>query len=67
MRILVLIMFFFIVGALFIISNNNLAMYDQDNVVTFVDLYLTWLGDITDNFKSITGNVVELRWVPEEF
>jgi hypothetical protein len=65
MRILVFLMFFFLTGALFIISNNNLAMYQQENIVSFVDLYLTWLNNLTSNLYSITGNVVGLDWIPE--
>jgi len=65
MRLLLFLIFFFLVGGLFIISNNHLAMYKQENVVSFVDLYLTWLNHLSSNLYSLTGNAVKLNWVPE--
>jgi hypothetical protein len=57
-------MVFLIMGALFIVSNNNLAMYKQENIVNFVDLYLTWINNLSSNLYSLTGDIIKLDWVP---
>ena len=58
---------FFVISALFIISNNNLAMYKQENIVNFVDMYTKWINNIFSNTKKITGQAVKMDWLPQEF
>lgn len=58
---------FFVISALFIISNNNLAMYQQKNIVNFVDMYTKWINHIFSNTKNIAGQVVKMDWLPREF
>jgi hypothetical protein len=59
-------MIFFILSALLIISNNNLAFYDYNNIETFSVLYSNWLEDVYANTYSLTGKVIELDWLPKE-
>lgn len=56
---------FFVISALFIISNDNLYMYKQENIVKFVDLYLDWVNQVFLNSQKVTGEVVKLEWLPE--
>jgi hypothetical protein len=56
---------FFILGALLIISNNNLALYKQENLEEFSDLYIEWIDQIFNNFQEITGNAIKLDWIPK--
>lgn len=56
---------FFVIGALFVISNNNLAMSKQENIVKFTELYLGWVDNFSVNLKQVTGNVVRLEWFPD--
>ena len=65
MKIIVLILFFLAVSALLIISNNDLALYKQENVEEFSALYLQWLNEIYSNMQVLTGNAVKLDWLPE--
>ena len=58
-------MMFFVIGALFVISNNNLAMSKQENIVKFTELYLGWVDNFSVNLKQVTGNVVRLEWFPD--
>ena len=60
-----IIVMFFVISALFIISNNNLYMYKQENIVKFVDLYLDWINQVFSNSQKLTGEVVKLEWLPE--
>jgi len=64
MRILLFLLIFILVGMLFIISNNNLAMIKQENISTFNRIYFSYLSDIFQNIMGISGNVVKLEWLP---
>ena len=60
-----IIVMFFAISALFIISNNNLYMYKQESIVKFVDLYLDWINQVFSNSQELTGEVIKLEWLPE--
>jgi len=65
MRILIFIAFFLLVGAFFIISENNLSLKSIDNVEEFLDLYISWIKQIFNISKETTGSVIRLEWLPE--
>ena len=67
MKIILVIVMFFAISALFIISNNNLAMYKQENIVNFVDSYLSWINHIFLNTQKITGEIIKLNWLPQKY
>jgi len=67
MKILLVIMIFFVISALFIISNNNLAMYKQENIVSFVDMYTKWINNIFSNTGELTGQATKMDWLPQKF
>ena len=67
MRVIILILIkFFLISALFIISNENLHLGDPIERGIFLDTYSTWLGDIFVQTKEIVGAVIDLKWLPEE-
>ncbi len=65
MRVLILLISFFFVSALFIISNENLHLTNKEEALKFGDLYYSWFLDIGENFFGFTGYVVKLDWLPE--
>ena len=65
MRVFVIILMFFLFSALFIISNNNLAFYQKENITTFSELYQDWLNQIYLNLQTITGQATKMAWFPE--
>ena len=65
MRILLFVIIFFALGALFIISNNNLALYEDENFKKFSYLYTNWLDGLYLNIQTLTGNVAVLEWIPK--
>jgi len=65
MKILMLIVMFLFLGALFIISNNNLYLKESENLVIFKSLYHNWLSHVYDNSLKLTGHVVNLDWLPD--
>jgi hypothetical protein len=64
MKFAVILMAFFIMGALFIISNNNLALAQPGNFEKFIGMYGSWLENIYENAFSLTGNAVKMQWLP---
>ena len=65
MKFYMIIIMFLLIGAFFIISENNLAMKNEDSRVEFGNLYLSWVNQIIDNSKVLTGYIVKLDWLPE--
>jgi len=53
---------FFILGALLIISNNELSFTEKSNFGKFSGLYVGWLNKIYFNFQILTGNIIRLDW-----
>lgn len=66
MKTLMFIVIFFMIGALFIISENNLALKDSGSFNKFVSLYSGWLAKVFENTKSTTGYIVRMDWLPSE-
>jgi hypothetical protein len=54
------------VGALFIISNNNLHLADSHQREVFFGLYSNWFSDITLNSVKMVGAVVTFKWLPDK-
>jgi len=65
MKIIVFIIMFLLVGATFIISENNLALKDAENRKKFGAMYMTWFDQLFENSKNLVGYVVRLDWLPE--
>jgi len=63
--ILILIKFFFI-SALFIISNEDLYLRDPVDRELFFSTYSTWLGNLFDQSAGVVGSVINLKWLPDE-
>jgi hypothetical protein len=64
MKLTILIFMFVILGCLLVISNNNLAFSNSENVIKFGELFGDWITHILSNFKHMTGEVVVLNWSP---
>jgi len=65
MKFLIIILMFFVLGSLLIISNNNLFIYNSEDVDKFSLFFLDWVNKVFENLKSVTGNVIELDWGPK--
>jgi len=60
---LIIIKFFFI-SALFIVSNSDLNLRDQADRAVFMDAYSIWIGNVVDQGSEIGGYVVNSQWLP---
>ncbi|MBU0959692.1 MAG: hypothetical protein KKB31_07130 [Nanoarchaeota archaeon] len=65
MKVLVVLLMFFVLGSLLIVSNNNLFLSDSEDAKTFGNLWVGWIEKIYENSRSITGNLVKMNWSPE--
>jgi hypothetical protein len=59
-------MIFFLTGAFFIISTQNLHLGKGPEFNKFGNLYYEWILGIGKNFGSITAYVVHSEWLPGE-
>ncbi len=65
MKIIMLLVIFFCLGAFFIISQNNLSLDKSENIDKFVSLYKNWIKKILHNFENFSGYVIKMKWLPE--
>jgi hypothetical protein len=65
MRAVIILMAFLILGGLFIVSNNDLALKDSGNIGELGERYYDWIGNLFGNGKEFTGYVINSDWLPE--
>lgn len=56
---------FFIIGALFIVSNESLYLSEGEDLSRFFDLFSVWMSGLFSQVQEITGYVVDSEWLPE--
>jgi hypothetical protein len=64
MKIAIILIKFLFIGALFIVSNNNLYLSNSQDMSTFTELYYNWVDGLFDNTKQLAGYVVKSEWLP---
>ena len=65
MKIFMILLMFFVIGALLIISNNNLALYQETNMIKFKTSYFNWLDNVYNNFELMIEYLRTMKWLPE--
>ena len=55
----------FVLGALFIVSNQNLHLAIASERDIFFNAYSSWLGSIAQQIAQVTGYVVRFDWLPK--
>lgn len=65
MKLTIFIMKFLFIGALFIVSNQNLHLKNPDELSQFADLFIAWLSTILSHASKITGYVANSEWLPQ--
>lgn len=65
MKTLLILIKVFVIGALLIISNGNLAMNSVENRAQFFNEYTTWLSELFDHGIVVVGYVVGNEWLPD--
>ena len=65
MKTVMILIKIFLIGALLIISNNNLALEVPQNRDKFFNFYTVWLSQLFDHGVVVVGYVVGNKWLPE--
>lgn len=56
---------FLLIGAFFIVSNDNLHFGRSEELYSFGEKYYSWFLDLGGNVKNLVGHVVKLEWMPQ--
>ena len=65
LKILMLLVIFICLGALFIISNENLHLNNTEEREVFLKSYNDWFSNLFENTKNVTGYVLKSEWLPK--
>ena len=60
----IFLIFFLLVGAFFIISNNNLHIGNPAQFDSFMNTYYGWFFKLAHNTVSVTSYVINVDWMP---
>jgi len=63
-RLIMFILMFLLIGAFWIVNNNNIHLSQGESRMELGQLYYNWLGNIFSNVKDVTGYVVKMEWLP---
>ena len=66
MKTFMFLVMFLLIGAFFIIANENIKLDSQKNVGEFFQLYGQWIDSLAANGKTVLGYVVKMEWLPDE-
>jgi hypothetical protein len=66
MKLAIVLVKLFVLGALFIISNQNLHLLVSEERGVFFDSYSEWIGSLFNQAVDVTGYVVKFEWLPKE-
>lgn len=65
MKLVLILMKIFVIGALLIISNQGLAMSLEENREHFLVEYVSWITHLFEKSMSIASYVIKNEWLPE--
>lgn len=65
MKLILILIKVFVIGALLIISNQNLSISDSSNREYFINEYTSWVSNLFEKGLSITSYVIKNEWLPE--
>lgn len=66
MKTFIFIVVFLLIGAFFIISNQEIKLNKGENVGLFFKEYAAWFDSLIGNGKIVGGYVVKMEWLPGE-
>ena len=64
MKFLLILIKVFVIGALLIISNQDLSISDSSNREHFINEYSSWVSSLFEKGLSITSYVIKNEWLP---
>ncbi len=66
MKVTIVVLKLLFLGALFIVSNQNLHLADSTERGVFFEDYSVWLENLFGHGKEITAFVVKFEWLPSK-
>ena len=60
------IIMFLLIGAFFIISNQEIRLNSSENVGLFFKEYAAWFDSLIGNGKTVAGYVIKMGWLPND-
>ena len=66
MKTFIFLVMFLLIGAFFIISNEEIRLNNSENVGLFFKEYAAWMDDLIGNGRGLAGYVVKMEWLPGE-
>ncbi|OIO81062.1 hypothetical protein AUJ84_01835 [Candidatus Pacearchaeota archaeon CG1_02_32_132] len=67
MKILIVVVKLLFLGALFIISNNNIHLTDSGERDIFFNYYSGWINTMFNQGVELTGYLVKFEWLPTDY
>ena len=65
MKLLILVIVFFLIAGFFIISENKIYLKEEQGRKAFGEEYYFWMNKTFENTKSIVGYVFKMDWLPD--
>lgn len=65
MKTLIFVLMFLIICGLVIVNNNTLHFSQKEDLKTFGTLYLGWADQVFQNARMLTGNLIQMDWLPK--
>ncbi len=59
------VVMFLLIGAFFIVSNNNIHLGISEERAKLSGIYYNWVNSLFDKVKEITSYVVKSEWLPD--
>jgi len=66
MKVFMFVIMFLLVGAFFIISNEELPLDSSENIDLFFEKYGDWADGLFSNGRTVIGYVAKMEWLPNE-
>jgi len=66
MKVLMFVIMFLLIGAFFIISNENIRLNSRENADLFFKSYIGWIDNLIGNGGVVVGYVVKMEWLPDK-
>ncbi|MDP3026213.1 MAG: hypothetical protein Q8N63_00780 [Nanoarchaeota archaeon] len=66
MKVLMFVILFLLIGAFFIVSNQNIKLDSKENFNSFLKEYGKWFDQLVGNSKSASGYLIKMEWLPDE-
>ena len=66
MKIIMFVLLFLLIGAFFIISNENIKLNSNENLDLFFKEYGKWADSLFGNGKTVVGYVAKMEWLPDQ-